>query len=275
MKIDIAPANWIEFLEIVNLGEMIAPVEVFLNEEETQVSVRASDKTKSIQYVIPSWTLFGATMEAEKDESIVIDPVEILSDMVKFKKSKEITVETSDGMMKISDQLGNEINYYLKDKKNAVTIPADRVPKFDADNRVLFKKRVKDEDGNESIKQGPADTLVLIDSTQVQLAVNDMTKHAKTEYVEFAFSDADGSFAKSGHMDTKAKTSKSYLQATVDGDDIDFVLPKSFAALVSPFEGELEIQGSAESPGVVVKYEKVGKGDVIVVIMRQKVAKKA
>ena len=39
MKITVSPSNWIEFLEIINLGDMITPVEVFYNEEE-ELSVR-------------------------------------------------------------------------------------------------------------------------------------------------------------------------------------------------------------------------------------------
>jgi hypothetical protein len=272
MKITVSPSNWIEFLEIVNLGDMIAPVEVFYNKDE-ELSVRASDKTKSVQYVIPAWTLFGSTIEgASEGDSFIVDPVEILGDMMKFKKSREIIIDITDAGIEISDDHGNEISYPAKSKSTAVTIPADKTPKFDEHGKVLFKKKVIDDKGNASVVSSPATSTVLIDSTQIQLAVNDMTKHAKTEYIEFTFG-AEGSFSQTGHMGTKTKMSKSALLATVYGADVSFILPKTFASLVSPFEGELEIQGSEDTLGVLVKYEKVGKGDVLVVIMRQKVAK--
>ena len=105
-----------------------------------------------------------------------------------------------------------------------MTIPADKTPKFDDKGKVLFKKKVVDENGNASIVQAPATSTVLIDSTQIQLAVNDMTKHAKTEYIEFAFG-ASGSFSQTGHMGTKTKMSKSALLASVYGEDVSFILP--------------------------------------------------
>ena len=257
-----------ELLEIINLGDIINPVQLFFNEENDSVSVRASDKTKTVQYVLPEWKLFDS--EIENAESITVDPGELLGDLVKFKKSKELTIRTGDNVMLIFDNKGNEITYYLKSNSSAVTIPEDKIPKWEDDSgKCLFKKKVTDEEGNQSIVQGPADSVVKIDSTQLQLAVNDMVKHAKTEYIEFVF-DEDESFSITGHMDTKAKTSKSGLMATLEGNKLDFTLPKTFAALVNPLEGEIEIQGTEASPAVVFKHTKVDKGDVVVVLMRQK-----
>ena len=270
MQIEISPSVWAEFLDIVNLGDLVTPVEVFFKNDST-VSVRASDKTKSVQYILPEWTLFGATVTNAK--SIVIDPLELLADMSKFKKSREITIDIEDSVMTVYDDKQNEIVYHLKAATSAVTIPPNKVPKFDSSGSVLFKKKVKDEEGNESIQQGPADTIVQIDSTQIQKSVDDMVKHTKTEYVEFFFTN-EGCYSKTGHMGSKSKTSQSGLIATVNGVDFDFVVPKTFATLVSPFEGEIEIQGALQSPGVVLKHTKVGKGDVIVVLMRQRTAKK-
>lgn len=269
MKLRVSPLVWSEFLELLNLGDIISPVEVFFDTNGC-AEVRASDNTKTIQYVLPSWRLINSTVDEEG--SVVIDPAELYLDNLKFKKSKEITISASDGVMVISDDKGNMLNYYMKDSSAAVTIPKDKTPKFDEDDKVLFKKKVKDEEGNESIVQGSAESIVKIDSTQLQLAVNDMTKHAKTEYVEFLFSDG-ANFSKTGHFDTKAKESTSALLATLDGNDISFVLPKTFADLIKPLEGEIEIQGADGSPGVVFKHSKIGKGDVIIVLMRQKVAK--
>jgi len=268
MEITISPTVWQEFLDMINLGDIISPVQLFFDEENDAVEVRASDKTKTVQYVIPAWTLFGA--EIEDAESITIDPSEMISDLVKFKKSKEIKIKTGDNVMTVSDNKGNMIQYHLKANSAAMTIPAERIPKWDSEGRCLFKKKVKDDEGNDSIQQGPADSLVRVDSTQIQLAINDMVKHAKTEYIEFCFDD-DESYSITGHMDKKAKNSKSGLLASLEGEKLEFTLPKTFAALVSPLEGEIEIQGTDASPAVVFKHTKVDKGDVIVVLMRQKV----
>ena len=270
MQIEVSPTVWAEFLDIVNLGELISPLEVFFENDST-CSVRASDKTKSIQYILPEWTLFGATVTNAK--TIVIDPLELLADMSKFKKSRSITINVEDNVMNVYDDKNNEITYHLKAATSAVTIPASKVPKFDSMGSVLFKKKVKDDEGNDKIEQGPADTIVQIDSTQIQKSVDDMIKHAKTEYVEFHFTN-EGCFSRTGHMGAKSKTSQSGLVATVSGFDFDFVVPKTFATLVSPFEGEIEIQGALESPGVVLRHKKIGKGDVIVVLMRQRTAKR-
>lgn len=266
MEISISPTVWTEFLEMIDLGDIITPVEVFFGNDTAEV--RASDKTKTIQFVMPQWTLFGTTVT--NPTSIVIDPKEILADMKKFVKSRSITISTGDSEMTISDDKGNELHYPLKDKSAAITIPAAKIPSFDTDGKCLFKKKVKDADGNDSIVQGAADSVVYIDSTQVQLAVNDMVKHAKTEYVEFGF-DASKSYSKTGHMETKAKVSTSGLTATLEGDPLKFTLPKTFAALVNPFEGEIQIQGTPDSPAIVFKHAKVDKGDIIVVLMRQRV----
>ena len=268
MEITISPMVLQEFLELISLGDIINPVQLFFDEEEDAVSVRASDKTKTVQYVLPQWVLFGATITDA--ESITIDPAELIRDLVKFKKSKEITIKTGDNVMMVYDDKGNQLTYYLKSNKSAVTIPLEKIPKWDEESdRCLFKKKVVDADGNKSIEQGPADSVVRIDSTQIQLAVNDMVKHAKTEYIEFVF-DEDESFSITGHMDKKAKQSKSGLMATLEGDKLEFVLAKTFAALVNPLEGEIEIQGTNASPAVVFKHVKVDKGDIIVVLMRQK-----
>ena len=54
--------------------------------------------------MIPSWTLFGATIEdANSGDSFVVDPIEILGDMMKFKKSREIEIDISDKGIEITD----------------------------------------------------------------------------------------------------------------------------------------------------------------------------
>ena len=181
MQIEISPSVWAEFLDMVNLGDLVSPVEVFFKNDAT-VSVRASDKTKSVQYILPEWTLFGATVTNAK--SIVIDPLELLADMSKFKKSREITIDIEDSVMTVYDDKQNEIVYHLKAASSAVTIPQTKCRSSTVRVRCCSRKRLRTKKATRVFsKVLPIQLCKSI--RQIQKSVDDMVKHTKTEYVEF------------------------------------------------------------------------------------------
>lgn len=255
-ELRIDSASFAEALDVVALDSPAVPVKILFDDDS--MSVWTHDSARTIQVMMDDLPVKGLT--AKDKCSLVVSP-DSMAQLLKAKFDGTIEVkQNADSRIDIRAANGSSVTITSAAEEECNTIPDHWRLGMD-EGWVTFPM----------LDNQRATTRALISVEELRRGLVDM-KVSGAPYVVFRFNPGEvPSFSQSGHWQSKATTSRTVVEATVEGEGIEVCFTTALASILSRFPGseKVMVQKHTDAPFFVV--HSVGKEGNIQVIATEAV----